>query len=32
MLNWKSKIELAGETLMNDYNFTREAATNYVIS
>ena len=32
MLNGNQRLELAGETLMNDYGFTREAATNYVIA
>ena len=30
MLTGNQRLELAGETLMNDYNYTREQATDYV--
>ena len=32
MLNGNQRLELAGETLMNDYGYSRERATNYVLA
>ena len=31
MLTGNQRLELAGETLMNDYNYTRDQATDYVL-
>jgi len=32
MLNGNQRLELGAETLINDYGFTKEIATNYVLA